>query len=77
MQEYFAGMDCPFPNASLVSSRDMVASVTGNSFLAGDSVGLVVDAHAVITAASMLDMKPQKIIRLIIIVLFVLRGTAK
>jgi hypothetical protein len=29
--EYFAGMDCPFTNASLVSSRDMVASVAGVS----------------------------------------------
>jgi hypothetical protein len=72
MQEYFAGMDCPFPNASLVSSRDMVASV-----VAGDSVVLAADAHAVITAASRLDIKQQKIIWRIIIFLFVLQGTAK
>jgi hypothetical protein len=52
MQEYFAGMDCPFPNASLVSASDMVASVA-----AGDAVEVVADAHAVITTASMLDIK--------------------
>jgi hypothetical protein len=27
IQEYFAGIDCPFANASLLSSRDMSASV--------------------------------------------------
>src|SRR5690349_14843861 len=31
MQEYFAGMDCPFANASLVKVRDMVASVAVDS----------------------------------------------
>jgi hypothetical protein len=55
----------------------MVASVAGNSFVAGDSIVVVADAHAVITAASRLDMKQQRIICLIIIFLFVLRGTAK
>jgi hypothetical protein len=29
MQEYFAGMDCPFANASLFSARDMSASEVG------------------------------------------------
>jgi hypothetical protein len=29
--EYLAGMDCPFANASLVSVRDMVASVADDS----------------------------------------------
>src|SRR5262245_28946839 len=38
MQEYLAGMDCPFANASLVKLRDMVASVEGISFAVdGDS----------------------------------------
>src|SRR5919197_2263590 len=31
MQEYLAGMDCPFANASLVRLRDMVASIVGDS----------------------------------------------
>src|SRR5574339_10785 len=31
VQAYLAGMDCPFVNASLVSSRDMAASVAGVS----------------------------------------------
>src|SRR5512139_3208567 len=31
VQAYLAGMDCPFMNASLVSSRDMVASSEGVS----------------------------------------------
>jgi len=31
IQEYFAGMACPFTNASLVISRDMVASIAGAS----------------------------------------------
>jgi hypothetical protein len=31
VQAYLAGMDCPFMNASLVSVRDMVASVEGVS----------------------------------------------
>jgi hypothetical protein len=42
MQEYFAGMDCPLVNASLVSWRDMFAS---------DGIGSDVDA---VVAASML-----------------------
>jgi hypothetical protein len=54
----------------------MVASVSGNSFAAGDAVVLAV-VHAVMAAASRLDRKQQKIIRLIIIVLFVPRGTVK
>jgi hypothetical protein len=29
--EYFAGIDCPFANASLVNVRDMVASVAVDS----------------------------------------------
>src|SRR4030095_7514687 len=31
IHEYFAGMDCPFANASLVNVRDMVASVAADS----------------------------------------------
>jgi hypothetical protein len=37
-QEYFAGMDCPFANASLLSSMDMSASVLSD-------VGVAFDVH--------------------------------
>jgi hypothetical protein len=50
----------------------MVASV-----VAGDSVVVPVDAHAVITAASRLDIKQQKIMQRVIISLFVPWETAK
>jgi hypothetical protein len=55
VQAYFAGMDCPFRNASLVSVRDMVASVAGASAAvvekdvaigSADSVVRVAGAHA-------------------------------
>jgi hypothetical protein len=34
VQAYFAGMDCPLMNASLVSSRDIVASVADDADVA-------------------------------------------
>src|SRR5688500_12805743 len=37
VQAYFAGMDCPFVNALLVNSRDMVASVRCISVGANDA----------------------------------------
>src|SRR5512139_2366818 len=40
VQAYLAGMDCPFVNASLVSSRDMLASVAGISDDLADSVAV-------------------------------------
>ena len=41
MQEYFAGMDCPFTNASLVNVRAIFASVAGISdgMVGWDGVG--------------------------------------
>jgi hypothetical protein len=39
--EYFAGMDCPWANASLVNLKDMFASVVGSS-VAGDVVADVI-----------------------------------
>jgi hypothetical protein len=63
VQAYFAGMDCPFVNASLVSSRDMVASIAGVSKVAtgsvaiiGSDMGVVEDVHAAITTASRRDI---------------------
>jgi hypothetical protein len=37
-QEYFAGMDCPFTNASLFRSRDMSASGVGVCVEAQDEI---------------------------------------
>jgi hypothetical protein len=51
VQAYFAGMDCPFTNASLVSSRDIVASVAGISdVLTGAEVGTVSGEGATVVA---------------------------
>jgi hypothetical protein len=49
VQAYLAGMDCPFTNASLVSARDMAASVEGVSdgAEAGDVAMASGDAGAV------------------------------
>jgi hypothetical protein len=52
VQAYFAGIDCPFVNASLVSSRDIFASFAGRSVAMGSEgvasvVGLVEDVHDV------------------------------
>jgi hypothetical protein len=61
VQAYFAGMDCPFTNASLVSSRDMVASVEEISDVvessvvvvdSGDVVRVVADVHDTIMMLS-------------------------
>src|SRR5687767_14581387 len=52
VQAYLAGMDCPFTNASLVSVRDMVASVEGVSDAgdaamdSGAAVGVPAGVHA-------------------------------
>ena len=61
MQEYFAGMDCPFANASLVSCRDMLASEVANSIVAASvmtDAGFTgcADAHAEIKT----DIKTNK-----------------
>jgi hypothetical protein len=37
VQAYFAGIDCPFMNASLVSVRDMLASIVEVDSETGDS----------------------------------------
>ena len=84
MQEYLAGMDCPFENASLVSSRDMVASVEG---VIGDSeIGdweidggvdsEVPDGVEAGVQAAMLSSKQIKRIGRITNFLFSLRGIA-
>src|SRR5574338_316580 len=54
LQEYFAGIDCPLTNASLVSSRDMIASFEGVSEVVGSSAVArgSGDAHDVIRLAS-------------------------
>jgi hypothetical protein len=61
VQEYFAGMDCPFTNASLVNSRDMVASVRGVSDAVDDS-GLAVED---VQDASMMDIRQERMMILI------------
>jgi hypothetical protein len=82
IQEYFAGMDCPFVNASLVSSRDIVASGEGDSDAADSvivdvtGVGVREDAQDATTTLSMIDITQMKIINLISF-LFVRSGTAK
>jgi hypothetical protein len=46
---YFAGMDCPFTNASLVSSRDIVTSVAGGS---DDIVGWEIPGLSAVVAGA-------------------------
>jgi hypothetical protein len=46
VQAYFAGMDCPFTNASLVNARDIVASVEVVSDGIAGSDGIAVAAGA-------------------------------
>jgi hypothetical protein len=53
--EYFAGMDCPFANASLVNVRDMVASV------AGDSAVDVAEGWGVVVAEDVQDTRIMEI----------------
>ena len=73
--EYFAGMDCPFANASLVKVRDMVASVALDS----DSGVDVAEGWAVVVPEDVQDariieinIKLVKMIRLILNFLFLL-----
>src|SRR5262245_31306982 len=48
IQEYFAGMDCPFANASLVNLKDMSASVVDSivtvAIVSGSGVAVAVEA---------------------------------
>jgi len=51
MQEYFAGMDCPFANASLVNLKDISASnvdsIVPDARASGSDIGVAVeDAQA-------------------------------
>jgi hypothetical protein len=72
VQAYLAGMDCPFRNASLVSARDMVASVEGVSD--AGAVTMVSDVAVAIPAgvqAENINNKRQQInIRLMTDLLF-------
>jgi hypothetical protein len=61
MHEYFAGMDCPLANASLVNLKDMSASVVDSTIsgeiVAGSDVAVAVeDAQA----ESKMDIKTNK-----------------
>jgi hypothetical protein len=75
MHEYFAGMDCPFANASLVKVRDMVASVpVGSDLGAVAAEGCVVVVADVVHAASIMEInvKLVKMTRFISSFLFLL-----
>ena len=49
MQEYLAGMDCPLPNASLVSWRDMFTSDEVDTAVTGKVVAGSMGAAFVLT----------------------------
>jgi hypothetical protein len=56
VQAYFAGMDCPFMNASLVNSRGMLTSIVGASVMGmACVVGVAGDEHA----ASRIDVNAR------------------
>jgi hypothetical protein len=70
VQAYFAGMDCPFTNASLVSARDIVTSVEtvtdvvdgwGVIMGSGDSAAVTAGAHDAIVTASSKNRNQEKI----------------
>jgi len=71
--EYFAGMDCPFANASLVKVRDMVASVADDSDSdvgSAEGWGVVVAEEVQAARIMELNIKLLKMIRFILNFLF-------
>jgi hypothetical protein len=71
--EYFAGMDCPFANASLVNVRDIVASVAVDSDVdVAESWAVVVVEDEQDARVMEINNKLVKMLRLILSFLFLL-----
>jgi hypothetical protein len=69
VQAYFAGIDCPFMNASLVKVRDMVVSEAGIS-VDGEDVAVAAVVHDVMRIAGKKSTRPKRVICLMTSLLF-------